>query len=113
MQIKLRRRYLALKLESAEKFEAREFLDALWGAILRLYGEYGASKTSLTLIDYDGETGTAIIRVAHTELEKVRAAIATITEINTKPAAVHVLTVSGTLKALQRKFRISHQQQSV
>ncbi len=109
----MRRRYLALKLESAEKFEAKEFLDALWSAILRLYGEYGASKTGLALVDYDEERGLAIIRVAHTELEKVRAAIATITEINTKPAAVHVLTVSGTLRALQRKLEQATRRQLV
>ena len=108
MQIKLRRRYLALKIDAKEKFESKEFLDALWSAILRLYGEYGASKISLTLVDYDEEKGLAVIRVAHTELEKVRAAIATITEINAKPSAVHVLKVSGTLKALYRKVRTSH-----
>ncbi|MEM0008136.1 MAG: Rpp14/Pop5 family protein [Candidatus Bathyarchaeia archaeon] len=104
MPIKTRRRYLTLKIESAEKFEAKELLDALWGAILKLFGEYGASKTGLTLIDYDLEKGLAIIRVAHTEVEKVRAAIATLTEINTKPSAIHVLTVSGTLKALHKKL---------
>ncbi|MEM1540199.1 MAG: Rpp14/Pop5 family protein [Candidatus Bathyarchaeia archaeon] len=106
--MKVRRRYLALKTESAEKFESKELLDALWGAILRLYGEYGASKTGLTLINYNEGKGLAIIRVAHTEIEKVRAAIATITEINGKPTAVHVLTASGTLKAIHRKVRAIH-----
>ncbi|MBS7621710.1 Rpp14/Pop5 family protein [Candidatus Bathyarchaeota archaeon] len=108
MRIKTRRRYLALKIDAAEKFEQKVFLDALWSAILRLYGEYGASKTGLTLIDYNTEKGIAIIRAAHTEVEKVRAAIATITEINGNPAAVHVLFVSGTLKVLHRKIGISH-----
>jgi len=107
LPIKMRRRYLALKIDSSEKFEAKEFIDALWSAILGLYGEYGASKTGLTLIDYNGEKGIAIIRVFHKEIERVRAALATITEINSKPAAVHVLTVSGTLRALH-KIRTSH-----
>lgn len=108
MPIKTRRRYLALKIESAEKFEAKELLDALWGAILKLLGEYGASKTGLTLIDYDREKGLAIIRTAHTEVEKLRAAIASITEIIGKPVAVHVLMISGTLKALSRKICAKH-----
>ncbi|MGC8998120.1 MAG: Rpp14/Pop5 family protein [Candidatus Bathyarchaeia archaeon] len=112
MPLKVRRRYLALKLESAEKFEAKEFLDALWSAILRLYGEYGASKTGLALVDYDEEGGLAIIRVAHTELEKVRVAIATITDIMAKPVVIHVLTVSGTLKTLYKKIGTDIKRQS-
>ncbi len=105
MPIKTRRRYLALKIDTAEKIEAKELLDALWSSILRLYGEYGASKAALTLISYDGEKRFAIIRASHTEVERVRAAIATITEINAKPATVHISTVSGTLRALQRKVK--------
>jgi ribonuclease P/MRP protein subunit POP5 len=77
----------------------------VWNTLLRLFGEYGASKAGLTLIDYDVEKGLAVIRAAHTEVEKVRAAIASITEINAKPVAVHVLTISGTLKTLRRKLR--------
>lgn len=105
MPIKTRRRYLALKINAEEKLEVKDLLDALWSTILRLYGEYGASKTGLTLIDYDREKGLATIRVSHTEVERVKAAIATITEVNAKPAAVHVLTVSGTLRALHKKVR--------
>ena len=104
MPIKTRRRYIALKIDSSEKFEQKEFLDALWNAVIRLFGEYGASKTGLALIGYNMEEGFAIIRVAHTEVEKVRAAIASITEVAAKPVAIHVLAVSGTLKALHRKF---------
>ncbi|MEM3565524.1 MAG: Rpp14/Pop5 family protein [Candidatus Bathyarchaeia archaeon] len=108
MPIKMRRRYLALKIDSAEKFEEKELLDTLWSAILRLYGEYGASKIGLTLIDCDVEKRFAVIRTAHTEVEKLRAAIASITEMMGKPAAVHVLMVSGTLKALSRKIFAKH-----
>jgi len=102
--MKMRRRYIALKIDSGEKFEQKEFFDALWNAVIRLFGEYGASKTGLALISYNMEEGFAIIRVAHIEVEKVRAAIASITEVAAKPVAIHVLAVSGTLKALHRKF---------
>jgi ribonuclease P/MRP protein subunit POP5 len=105
MKAKVRRRYLALKIDSSEKFDSKEFMEAVWNTLLRLFGEYGASKAGLTLIDYDVEKGLAVIRAAHTEVEKVRAAIASITEINAKPVAVHVLTISGTLKTLRRKLR--------
>jgi RNase P/RNase MRP subunit POP5 len=110
--MKIKRRYLALKIESAEKFKSRDFLDALWDAVLRLYGEYGASRIGLTLIDYDEEKGQAIIRVIHTEVEKVKATLASITEIMAEPVAIHVLAVSGTLRALARKSGTNFKQQS-
>jgi len=80
-------------------------MDTIWEALLRLFGECGASKTSLTLIDYCAEKRLAIIRVAHTEVDKIRAALASITKIATEPAAIHVLAVSGTLRALRKKIK--------
>jgi len=79
-------------------------LDAAWEAVLKLYGEYGASRIGLTLIKYDFEERSAIIRTVHSEVENLRTALATITKIEDKPAAIHVISVSGTIKALQKKI---------
>jgi RNase P/RNase MRP subunit POP5 len=100
---KIKRRYLALKIDSNEPVSLKEFIDAVWSAVLKLYGEYGASRAGLALIDYDMEKRFAVIRVAHTSLEMIRTALASITKIGDKSAAVHVLTVSGTIKALCKK----------
>ena len=102
---KVRRRCLALEIDSDELFDSREFLDAVWGAVLKLYGEYGASRTGLTLIDYDAEKRLAVIRVANASLETVRTALASITWVRNKPVAIHVLIVSGTIKALYKKIK--------
>ena len=102
---RMRRRYLALKIDSDETFSSREFMDAVWNAVLKLYGEYGASQSGLTLIDYDAETRLAVIRTTHTTVEMVRAALASITKIRDKPAAIHVLTISGTIRALHKKIK--------
>lgn len=102
---KERRRYLALKIDSTETFSSGEFMNALWNTLLKLYGEYGASKTGLTLIDYNVEKQFAIIRIVHTAIENIRAAIASITEIAEKRVAIHVLHVSGTIKALYKKLK--------
>ncbi|MGQ9641684.1 MAG: Rpp14/Pop5 family protein [Candidatus Bathycorpusculaceae bacterium] len=99
---KVRRRYLALTIDSPEKFEAKEFMDAVWNAVLKLYGEYGASKTGLTLISYNEERRFVIIRTFHTAVEMIRAALASITRLADKPAAIHVVKVSGTLRALHK-----------
>jgi len=102
---KERRRYLALEIDSEETFSSKELMNALWSAVLKLYGEYGASKTGLTLIDYHPQKKLAVIRTVHTTIGNVRAAIASITKIAEKPAAIHVLNVSGTIKALYKKLK--------
>lgn len=83
----------------------KEFMDAVWSAVAKLYGEYGASQTSLALIDYDVEEKTAVIRTSLATLDLVRASLASITSLANGEAAVHVLAVSGTIKALYKKTR--------
>jgi len=100
----IRRRYIAVEIESNEAFDSKEFMNVIWSAVAKLYGEYGASCCCLTLIDYDWERRIAVIRTVHTALDMVRAALASITKINYKPVALHVITVSGTIKALYKKI---------
>ena len=77
-------------------------MDAVWDAVSKLFGEYGASQVGLSLIDYDEMNKSAVIRTWHKTLETVRSAIASITQIRKKPVALHVLAVSGTIRALHR-----------
>lgn len=101
----VRRRYLALKIDSEEAFGSGEFMDAVLDSVLKLYGEYGESQTGLALIDYDEEEKFAVVRCVHRAVEMVRTALASITKIGNKPVAIHVLTVSGTIKALYKKIK--------
>lgn len=98
-----KRRYLAIEVDSIEAFDSRELMETIWTAIEKLYGEYGASQTGLSLIRYNADRKQVIIRVMCDAVDMLRTAVATITRINGKPAALHVQMVSGTLKALQRK----------
>ena len=100
---RIRRRYLALDIDFHGALTDQEFLDSVWKAIKRLYGEFGASQTGLALIDFDGEKKTATGRVSLGALQQVRASIASITQIAGKEAAVHVSAISGTLKSLRSK----------
>jgi RNase P/RNase MRP subunit POP5 len=102
---KVKRRYLALKLDSSETPSSNEFMDTIWETISGLYGEYGASQTSLSLISFDDKNKSVVLRTGHTTVDMVRTALASITRIRDKPAAVHVLTVSGTIKALHKSLR--------
>jgi RNase P/RNase MRP subunit POP5 len=78
-------------------------MDAIWNAVLKLFGEYGASQTSLILMKYNLEPSYAILRCSNKALDMVKASIASITQINSKPIALRVLGVSGTLKGLNRQ----------
>jgi RNase P/RNase MRP subunit POP5 len=99
---RVKRRYLALKIDSCETLSSKDFMDVVWETISRLYGEYGASQTSLSLINFDEKNKSVVLRTGHTTVEMVRTALASITQIRDKPAAVYVLTVSGTIKALHK-----------
>ena len=97
---RVKRRYLALQMESEILPTERELLDAVWAAVARLYGEVGASQTGLSLIDFDMKRKLAVIRVSLASLNIVKASLATITDLTSKGGSVQVLAVSGTLKAL-------------
>lgn len=98
-----KRRYLALDVVSEQSLNEQVVLDAVQASIIRLFGEYGASKTNLKMIRYVPEKCRLVIRCSHTMLEQVRAAIASTVEIDAKTATIHVVGVSGTLKALSKK----------
>jgi len=98
-----KRRYLALKVECKQPPDERALLDAVYASVQRLFGEYGASQANIKPIKYLPEKSQFVIRCSHLMLERVRAAIASTIEVNGTKAAVHVVGVSGTLKALSKK----------
>jgi len=99
-----KRRYLALQVDSDGAPTPKEFIDAVWSAVTKLYGEYGASQTGLALIDYNEGEKKAVIRAALATVNMVRTALASITSVANKEAAVQVIAVSGTIKALYEKL---------
>jgi RNase P/RNase MRP subunit POP5 len=81
-------------------------MDAVWGAVTQLYGEYGASLTNLALINYYEKGKVVVLRTNLGALDNVRTALASITSVVGKRVAVHVLAVSGTIKALCAQLKM-------
>jgi ribonuclease P/MRP protein subunit POP5 len=100
----VKRRYLAVKAETEEPVKGKELLAAVWDALTQLFGEYGASQAELAFIRDSKRKDYFILRCSRGALPMVRASVTSITEIGEKPATVHVLRVSGTLKALRKKL---------
>ena len=101
---RIKRRYLALQIESKRSFQNRVLLNAIWESVTILYGEYGASLTNLSLINYDVEKKQAIIRTNLSSLPLIRSSLVTITSIAGNPVSLHVLSISGTIKALKKSI---------
>ncbi len=103
MSKRVRRRYLALKVVCERSVNGRDVMGAIWNAVLQLFGEYGASQASLSLIEFNPQKNCAVVRCSRTAVDMVRASVASVTKINEKPVVIHVLGVSGTLRALRKK----------
>jgi RNase P/RNase MRP subunit POP5 len=95
-----KRRYIALQLDCEGVPSEREIMDAIWGSVSKLYGEVGASLTGLALINFDVERKVVVIRTSLASLLSVRSSLASVTNLAGGAASLHVLAVSGTLKAL-------------
>ena len=98
----MRKRYLALKVESETPLSERDLIGAIWNSLIQLFGEYGTSKTNLYLIEFNPEDGYGILCCSRETVNMVRAAVAAITRVDEKPAAIYVIRVSGTLRALRK-----------
>jgi len=99
---RVKQRYLALRIDGVESFEEEDVKDAVWNAVTQLFGEYGASQAGLFLVKYDRQRKEAVLRCWHRALPMVQASIASVTKMKDKPATIHVLRVSGTLRALKK-----------
>jgi len=100
----VRRRYIALRVESEGSVVREGLVDAVWKAVTQLFGEYGTSQAGMVIIEYDEQSGRGVLRCSHRALPMVKASIASITEINGKSTAIRIFGVSGTLKALHKRY---------
>jgi ribonuclease P/MRP protein subunit POP5 len=98
-----KRRYLSLKIECKQSLDEQALLMAIQASVCKLFGEYGLSQAKIKLIKYFSEKQELIIRCSHLMLDRVKAAITLIIDVNGEDATIHISGVSGTLKALSKK----------
>ncbi|MFH1403224.1 MAG: Rpp14/Pop5 family protein [Candidatus Altiarchaeota archaeon] len=93
-----RNRYLVFEAISDSQFDRKAVVNSLWNSMLRLYGEVGASETSIWIMDWDEGKSRGIVKVNHKAIDRARAAIGLVGDIGGKSVILRVITVSGTLK---------------
>ncbi len=101
--LKLKKRYIVFQTKSAEKISESDVKGGLYAFLLKFFGEYGYSKLSYKLLQYDEKSGLGLIRCERGVLHELLGALALIENLNGKKARTVSLASSGTIKTLREK----------
>ncbi|MFH1285097.1 MAG: Rpp14/Pop5 family protein [Candidatus Micrarchaeota archaeon] len=96
-----KKRYLLFQLISQASPQERELPQIIFNALLAVLGEHGCSLAKPTFIGYDSQKKLGIFKCSHLELQRVKGALALVSEVNGKPCALRVLRVSGLVGRLK------------
>jgi RNase P/RNase MRP subunit POP5 len=105
MPVKLaRRRYLAFKVSSAHIFSKRDLYNEVTQKMLNVFNKSETGEGITQVILYDQLAGLGIIRCGHKSVDKVKLVLKNLRTISGKPVTIDVTGVSGTIRALKRKY---------
>lgn len=101
-------RYLAVELAAWPDtvLDRGDVQRAVWFAAGNLLGDPGSADADLRIVDYeyaDG-AGEALVRVRRGEVDRARAALACVSEVDDHPVRVSVRGVSGTMRAAEENY---------
>ena len=101
--MRLKKRYAVFQVKSDANLSEREVNEGISAFFLRFFGEYGHSKLSFRLLQYDDEKKLGILRCERGALKEVLGALALIDSLGQKKARAVSLASSGTIKSLREK----------
>lgn len=95
-----RKRYVVIEAIAEKKFSFPEINEALQQALLSFWGILGMAKAAPQLIKekWNPATQRFIIKVSHTAVDELKAALLLSKRIKNTPIILRSLSVSGTLK---------------
>lgn len=99
-----KKRYVAFEVVSDEPVTKGDVSRTVWFHSLSLLGEVQAGSLGLRVLDYNEATREGFLVCRNEDLWKIKAVLTLIGEISDKRVHVCVKGVSGTIKALKRKF---------
>ena len=96
-------RYLLVKIVANRGLTKKAFSESLTSSLEHLFGQIGLAEISPKVVSYDQECSTALVKCSREGVQKLRATLALVTEIENSPAAAFVLRASGTIRGLRRR----------
>lgn len=95
-----KKRYLTFEILSKSKIkDFSQVSGAIWNDLLSFIGELGAAKAGIIIMQdkYNANNQKGIIRVNHKYVDKLRASLSLVKQIDGKEVIIRSLTVSGML----------------
>ena len=96
-------RYLLVKIVANKALTKKAFSESLVSSVEHLFGHIGLAEISPHVVSYDQECSTALVKCSKEGVQKLRATLALVTEIENNPVAAYVLRTSGTIRSLRRR----------
>ncbi len=95
-------RYLLVRIADGKNFSEGEFMSSLVEVVKDVFGLVGLSQISPRIVKYDESSREVILKCRTESVDKLRSAIALLTQIGGQAAAAFVIRSSGTIRALTR-----------
>lgn len=105
--MRARNRYLVFKARSGKKHGRNSVQKEVQRTHSRLYGEAGSSRHNLWFILWDEKQQKGVVKADHHFVDEVRAALSMVSEIDSNPAYLETILVSGTLKKAKTAHGLS------
>ncbi|MBI4737995.1 hypothetical protein HY772_00230 [Candidatus Woesearchaeota archaeon] len=102
-----RKRYLAFEIISEKPIgDFKVVSNQIWSTMLQFLGELECGKAGIWILadKYNHEKQQGIIRINHTYVDKLRASLALVQNINNEKVIIRSRGVSGILKKAQGKY---------
>mgnify|MGYP001037252461 CR=1 FL=1 len=97
-------RYVLVKFLPSQSLSAEAIERSVYQSIKQMLGEFGSAEMSARMIGFDDSSNKAVFRCNAPSVEKLRAVLALMTQMEGNPVAAMVLRSSGTIKALRARI---------
>lgn len=102
--LRSKKRYVGFEVYGERPLTRDEVTRAIWHEVLAFLGENATSELNLWVLGFDEKSQRGFLTCSHVRVGEIKALLSLIGAVNGKRAMFHVLGVSGTIKALKRKF---------
>jgi len=99
------RRYLLVRFLAKDQVSEQAVESAVAASVSQMFGRFGVAQMNVRLIGLDSAGDKAVLRCASESVERLRAALGMILEVNQHPAAAMVLRSSGTIRGLKVRIQ--------